>query len=246
MCNWGDNLAICAFVSMCLYTSAGTEAGLHGKTSCAIWNKLSFCHTAFMSTWWKENVNARRSCASFHSFQHPGGSWQLWFDAVAASTGNHKQSLPLPLPQQPLMGDPAPFTAGRRGNASPSTLVSSSSRDSYLPWHRVHFELSKCPIHMQSKALARGFRVGDAFCSFDSQWTLLNMENSGSQSLACFRLISRLAKGQSVESHPQNFWFDRTRKEVWGFAYLITLQVMLLIPGPHWRTTRFGFIWVIM
>lgn len=46
--------------------------GCRGGTSCTVWNKLSFHHTGFMSTWWKESV--RTTSISCCSFQCPGGS----------------------------------------------------------------------------------------------------------------------------------------------------------------------------
>lgn len=86
MCSWGDNAAIWAFVPMCLYTGRAQRLG----PSWAIWTKLSLCHLAFMSPWWKENANSRRSGNSFHHSQHPDGSWGLWLYSHCSS-GKPKQ-----------------------------------------------------------------------------------------------------------------------------------------------------------
>lgn len=91
MCSWGDNAPIWAFVPMCLYTGRAQRLG----PSWAIWTKLSFCHLAFMSPWWKENANSRRSGNSFHNPQHPDGSWGLWLRSHC-SNGKPKQALLVP------------------------------------------------------------------------------------------------------------------------------------------------------
>lgn len=134
MCNWGDNVAIWVFVPMCLYMVQAQRLGCTGEPSWAIWTKLSFCHIAFMSTWWKENANSRRSSNSFHNFQHPGGSWELW-PYSHCSNGNLKQ-----VPRVPSLA-PSP--------KRPCFFSSWVDELSFLA--SAHIQWNKWLTHMQSK-----------------------------------------------------------------------------------------------
>lgn len=92
--------------------------GCRGETSCTVWNKLSFHHTGFMSTWWKESV--RTTSISCCSFQCPGGSWQTWNTyqkqfRVAAPLSSYEKRPACPPLLRPLLGDPPLFFSWLEG-----------------------------------------------------------------------------------------------------------------------------------
>lgn len=149
MCNWGDNVAIWVLVPMCLYMMQAQRLGCTGEPSWAIWTKLSFCRIVFMSTWWKENANSRRSSNSFIIFSSlvvPRSPAQM----VTVSRCPH-------VPSSASSPGRLSFSSWIEEPFLKPVAVSSPSRDNFPPWQSVHIWWNKWLVYIYSKPLSWTF-----------------------------------------------------------------------------------------
>lgn len=164
MCNWGDHLARCAFVSMCLYTSAAQRLGYTGK-------HLVLFGMSYLSPYSVHVNMMKRKCKCK---DQPHFLSQLfmpcWFLATlilwAVATpinSNHENLACLPPPAHSWK-----TLLHLQWLAVPG--LGSNSGTNSLPWESVCFQPNKCPMHMWSKPPARGlfYRI---HCSFRKQQT---------------------------------------------------------------------------
>lgn len=240
---------ICPHVlsSPCVSMQAQAQRlGCRGETSCTVWNKLSFHHTGFMSTWWKESV--RTTSISCCSFQCPGGSWQNWTTyqkqfRVAAPLSRYEKGPACPPLLRPLLGDPPLFSADWKASASTSGFGTSCAVDNCLPGQNVHFwpnkQMSKAHTVQTTRQRTCLQKVlGDILCSFTKVNELL---------WASRRLVLHLQgaleswaglvkKTEYWSLHPQSFWFNRFGIRAWEFSYLTPqIILMLLVQIPYFK-----------